>query len=78
MYMDRHARRDGWRTGAPELTSRGRRLLRGRPTPKPHAEGLGELSAGEIDMLAHIFGFRDAHEMIVFAVQLEDKAIRRR
>ncbi|MGV0870609.1 hypothetical protein [Mycolicibacterium sp. XJ879] len=33
-------------------------------------------SRREFDMVAHIFGFRDANEMAVFAAQLAEKKIR--
>lgn len=67
-----------------EFKRRGRRVREGSPThaPSPRAqaprrqprESTRELNRHEIEMLARVFAFRDANEIVEFANRLEQQA----
>jgi hypothetical protein len=69
----RPVRQGDWAAGRSEFTSRVRSSLSDSSRSTPRRYSSRGLSNREIEMVAHIFGFRDADEMIAFAARLDEK-----
>jgi hypothetical protein len=72
----RRVRQGGdWGAGPSEFTFRDRSSQCESSQSKQRRNASRKLSSREIDMVAHILGFRDADEMIAFAAKLDEKNI---